>query len=105
VTAIEGAAPRLPARSAAGDDGPPADARLVRQIATTDVAPGRIPVLTARQREVLRAYAAAHNTRIVAAQLGITVHTVKFHLKSARRTLGAPDTWAAVDAARARGLL
>jgi DNA-binding NarL/FixJ family response regulator len=61
--------------------------------------------LTARECEVLGAYAVAHNTGVVAAQLGITVHTVKFHLKNARHRLGARDTWTAVDAARARGLL
>jgi DNA-binding NarL/FixJ family response regulator len=61
--------------------------------------------LTARECDVLRAYAVAHNTGVVAAQLGVTANTVKFHLKNARRRLGARDTWTAVDAARARGLL
>ena len=75
------------------------------RIATINPAPGRVPLLTARQRDVLGAYALAHNTRVVAAQLGITVYTVKFHLKNARHKLGARDTWAAVDMARTHGLL
>jgi DNA-binding CsgD family transcriptional regulator len=53
--------------------------------------------LTAREREILALLADGHTTAAIASELGITPGTVKTHLTSAYRKLGARNR---VQAAR-----
>jgi DNA-binding CsgD family transcriptional regulator len=48
----------------------------------------RLAALTAREREVLRRTARGETNAQIAANLGVTVHAVKFHLGSIFRKLG-----------------
>lgn len=47
------------------------------------------PILTAREAEVLAAVGAGLSNKEIARRLGISAHTVKFHLEQAFRKLGA----------------
>lgn len=55
-----------------------------------------IEPLTARQMEVLRAYADLLSFRLVAERLFMSVYTVKSHAAEIRVALGAPSLCAAV---------
>ena len=63
----------------------------------TDAGTGR---LSARQREVLRLVVAGYSNAQIAAELVISVNTVKFHVRSIFRELGIRSR---VDAARRHG--
>ena len=52
-------------------------------------APSRLDLLTARQREVLAAFARGRQTKEIARELGIAESTVKSHLANACERLGA----------------
>jgi DNA-binding NarL/FixJ family response regulator len=64
-----------------------------------------LPVLTAREREVLLGAADGLSTRGIAERLGISEHTVKSHLRWAMTKLGASTRTGAVRVAVLRGLL
>ncbi|MGV9345658.1 LuxR C-terminal-related transcriptional regulator [Streptomyces spiralis] len=82
--------------STAGGDTRPADGAAVRR----QEAP-----LSARELDVLACVALGWTNPQVAADLGITVETVKSYLRSATRKLQARSRLEAVVAARRRGLL
>jgi DNA-binding NarL/FixJ family response regulator len=61
--------------------------------------------LTARERDVLSMLAAGLNNRAIAARLGISEHTAKFHVSQILAKLGAGTRAAAVSIAMRRGLI
>ncbi|MER3486687.1 MAG: DNA-binding response regulator, partial [Chloroflexota bacterium] len=61
--------------------------------------------LTARERQVLELVAAGLPNKTIARQLGISEHTVKFHVGSVLAKLGASSRTEAVMIATRRGLL
>jgi DNA-binding NarL/FixJ family response regulator len=63
------------------------------------------PSLTPRESEVLRQVAAGQTNKSIALKLGISEHTVKFHLGSAMTKLGAASRAEAVASAIRRGLI
>lgn len=63
------------------------------------------PVLTAREAEVLAAVGAGLSNKEVARRLGISAHTVKFHLEQAFRKLGAGSRAEAVAKGLQRGVI
>ncbi len=70
--------------------------------------PARTPIveeLTGRERDVLRRLAQLMSTEEIAADLFVSVNTVKTHLKNAYRKLGVNRRGEAVRRARERGLL
>jgi DNA-binding NarL/FixJ family response regulator len=66
---------------------------------------GPTPALSPRETEVLRQVAAGQTNKAIALQLGISEHTVKFHLGSAMTKLGAASRAEAVAVAMRRGLI
>jgi DNA-binding CsgD family transcriptional regulator len=52
---------------------------------------GTFPALTEREQEVLRRAATGDTNRQIAAELGVTIHAVKFHLGSIFRKLGVTN--------------
>ncbi|MFF1544549.1 LuxR C-terminal-related transcriptional regulator [Streptomyces sp. NPDC058291] len=91
---LDTAAPRGPAR-----DAPAAGAR------STGGAPPVVEELTGRERDVLRRLALTMSTEEIAADLYLSVNTVKTHLKSAYRKLSVNRRGEAVRRARDLGLL
>jgi NarL family two-component system response regulator LiaR len=61
--------------------------------------------LTAREQQVLQAVAVGQTNKAIAIKLGISDHTVKFHLASAMSKLGAASRAEAVAIALRRGLI
>ena len=61
--------------------------------------------LTAREREVLEWLALGLSNRAIAERLGISEHTVKFHVGSIYGKLGASSRAEAVRRAARRGLI
>jgi DNA-binding CsgD family transcriptional regulator len=61
--------------------------------------------LTAREREILDMLAEGASNRAIAARLGISRHTVKYHVASVLTKLGARTRAAAVTLAVRSGLL
>jgi DNA-binding NarL/FixJ family response regulator len=61
--------------------------------------------LTAREHDVLSMLAAGLNNRAIAARLGISEHTAKFHVSQILAKLGAGTRTAAVSIAMRRGLI
>jgi len=64
-----------------------------------------IESLTQRESQVLRSVAAGQTNKAIALKLGISEHTVKFHLGSAMSKLGAASRAEAVASAIQRGLI
>jgi two-component system, NarL family, nitrate/nitrite response regulator NarL len=64
-----------------------------------------VEALTARERDVLSMLAAGLNNRAIAARLGISEHTAKFHVSQILAKLGAVTRAAAVSIAIRRGLI
>ena len=62
-------------------------------------------VLTAREAEVLAAVGAGLSNKEIARRLGISAHTVKFHLEQAFRKLGAGSRAEAVAKGLRRGVI
>jgi DNA-binding NarL/FixJ family response regulator len=62
-------------------------------------------VLTSREREVLEHVASGRSNRSIAEALGISDHTVKFHVRALLEKLGAETRADAVARALRRGLL
>lgn len=82
----------------------PEFARLLT--ATAPSAPVDAPnPLTAREREVLNLLAAGLTNRAIAQQLGITPHTVKYHVNAIMSKLNAQSRTEAVVRATQRGLI
>jgi len=69
------------------------------------VAPSDADVLTPREREVLELVASGRSNRSIAEALGISDHTVKFHVSALLEKLGADTRADAVARALRRGLL
>ncbi|OLT21103.1 hypothetical protein BJF78_08530 [Pseudonocardia sp. CNS-139] len=69
--------------------------------------PGRAPVvrLSAREQDVLRELPSLRNLDEIAAELDVSVNTVKSHMRAIYRKLGAGSRRAAVQAAGEHGLL
>lgn len=61
-------------------------------------------VLTEREIEVLRHVSGGNSNKIIAAELALSVHTIKGHLKTILSKLGAKDRTHAVTIALHRGL-
>lgn len=66
---------------------------------------GQAVSLTPRETEVLRQVAAGQTNKSIALRLGISEHTVKFHLGSAMTKLAASSRAEAVASAIRRGLI
>jgi len=66
---------------------------------------GRGAPLTPREREILELMADGANNRVIASRLGISRHTVKFHVASILAKLGTRSRTEAVAAALRGGLL
>ncbi len=81
---------------------PTATAALLQQL-RGDTAPTE--TLTVRELQVLQAVALGQTNKAIAMKLGISDHTVKFHLASAMGKLGAASRAEAVAIAMRRGLL
>jgi len=62
-------------------------------------------LLTPREAQVLRLVAQGRPNKAIAADLGISERTIKFHVGSLLRKLGATNRTGIVAAARSRGLL
>jgi DNA-binding NarL/FixJ family response regulator len=62
-------------------------------------APGTVPELSERQRDVLRLLVAGQSNKLIARSLGLTDATVKTHLQSVYRKLGVESRTQAVLAA------
>lgn len=77
------------------------DARIASRVAAIAVAPRLSP----RERDVLRHLAAGQSNKEIAATLGVTERTVKFHVTSIFNKLGAENRAQAVTIAHARGLV
>jgi len=67
--------------------------------------PQREPVLTPREREVLRLLAAGASNKLIARKLGISFHTAKFHVASIAEKLDATGRTDAVAQAVRLGLI
>jgi DNA-binding CsgD family transcriptional regulator len=63
------------------------------------------PELTAREREVLRMIADGAANKVIAWKLGVSEHTVKFHVASILAKLGAATRTEAVSIGMRRGLV
>jgi len=99
---------------AAGDSllAPSVTRRLVADIvrrrraeATTETAPGRLDVLTAREGETLRLLARGLSNAEIAATLFVSEHTVKTHVSNVLSKLGLRDRVQAVICAYETGLV
>jgi DNA-binding NarL/FixJ family response regulator len=80
---------------------PTATNALLQQIGSDST----IESLTQREVQVLRAVAAGQTNKAIALKLGISEHTVKFHLGSAMSKLGAASRAEAVATAIQKGLI
>jgi DNA-binding NarL/FixJ family response regulator len=80
---------------------PAATAALLEQLRGN----GHVEALSPREGEVLRHVAAGLTNKAIALRLGISEHTVKFHLGSAMGKLGAASRAEAVAVAIRRGLI
>ena len=78
-------------------------------LARPEEVPGRPPpslsTLTPREAEALRNLAAGASTRQIAETMGLSVETVRNHIRGVLRKLGAHSRLEAVAVARSRGLL
>ncbi len=63
------------------------------------------PLLTPRELEILRALGEGMTNKVVARRLGISAHTVKFHLEAVFAKLGAASRAEAVAKGLRRGLI
>jgi DNA-binding NarL/FixJ family response regulator len=81
---------------------------IVRSPDATDTGFGQMPesdvsaLLTPRELEVLAAIADGHTNKAIARRLNISLHTVKFHVESVFRKLGARTRTQAVAKASER---
>jgi DNA-binding NarL/FixJ family response regulator len=80
-------------------------ASMPAQPVQAQLAPGETESLTEREHEILRLVGEGMVNRDIARALGLSDHTVKFHLHSIFRKLGARSRTEAVSLAIRRGLL
>ena len=81
------------------------DAAGIDAVFTDEDVEGAIEELTARELDVLAALGEGLGNRAIADRLGISEHTVKFHLASIYGKLGATSRADAVRRAFRRGLV
>lgn len=84
----------------------PAIVRLDRRVSSSDdPMPAAVEALTRRERDVLQRLAEGLSNRAIASALGISDHTVKFHLASIFGKLGAGTRTEAVRIGLRQGLV
>jgi DNA-binding NarL/FixJ family response regulator len=97
---------RVPSRAEAVMLSPPAAARAAATAdETTSAEHDPIEALTPRELDVLALLSDGHGNRAIAARLGISEHTVKFHLASIFGKLGASTRTEAVRRGLELGLI
>jgi DNA-binding NarL/FixJ family response regulator len=69
------------------------------------VAPATVEHLTPREQEVLQLLAQGLSNKLIAGRLGISDHTVKFHLNAILGKLGAQSRTEAIAQAARLGLV
>ncbi|MCC7410932.1 MAG: winged helix-turn-helix transcriptional regulator [Gammaproteobacteria bacterium] len=74
-------------------------------VAAVPARPALVETLSEREREVLQAIANGASNQSIAAQLGISDNTVKWHVKNIFGKLAVPNRTAAARAARSLGLI
>jgi NarL family two-component system response regulator YdfI len=79
-----------------GRRGRPSIAVVLESRVQLDVTALPAPALSGREREVLESARLGLTNAEIAGRLGVTVHTVKFHLSSIYRKLGAANRTDAV---------
>jgi len=84
---------------------PPLLQRLTSSVASVGFDEGPPESLTARENEVLQLVAQGLPNKTIAIRLGITEHTVKFHVTSILGKLGASSRTEAVRLGARRGLI
>jgi DNA-binding NarL/FixJ family response regulator len=82
----------------------PLDPKAAHAVLTARRDRGRVPVLTDREREVLRMVGKGLPNKHISRRLGISEKTVKTHLTSIFRTIGVTDRTQAALWAERRGL-
>jgi DNA-binding NarL/FixJ family response regulator len=81
------------------------DALRARAASSRSAAVAEDRALTARQREILEMMAAGLSNRVIAARLGISAYTVKFHVAAILDALGARTRTEAVTLGVRHGLI
>lgn len=82
--------------------------RVLVHVFETDgerLTPADAPPLTTRQLEILRLLSNGRSTKEIAADLGLSVHTVRHHIQAIRTRLGAKSRVQALHHARAWHLI
>jgi LuxR family maltose regulon positive regulatory protein len=79
--------------------------RLVGATGPPDVTPGGIMALSDRETEVLRYLPTMLTAAEIGEELGVSVNTIKAHMRAIYRKLGTPRRRQAVARARERGLI
>ena len=87
-----------------GTEGPDAEAGPEAVVEVEEASDG-VPALTPREQEVLALMAEGLANKEIAANLGISTHTAKFHVESVLRKLGAVNRAEAVHTGIRRGLI
>jgi DNA-binding CsgD family transcriptional regulator len=78
---------------------------IVDQVQGANTTSASRPILTARETEIMQLLAEGASNKAIARTLGITAHTVKFHVASILAKLGASSRTEAVISALRLGLL
>jgi LuxR family maltose regulon positive regulatory protein len=79
--------------------------RLVGAAEPRDAAPGRVMTLSDRETEVLRYLPTMLTAAEIGEELGVSVNTIKAHMRAIYRKLGTPRRRQAVARAREHGLI
>ena len=86
---------------------PATAARIIRHLSSLNAAPGESAPdrLTARELDVLRSVTAGHRNKEIAAELGISENTVKYHLRNILEKLHAQSRTEVAMVAMREGLV